>query len=229
MDERKQHLLKAIIEAYIHDAVPVGSKLLVNTCHLDYSPATARNEMMALEDEGYLTHPHTSAGRIPTEKGYEFYVKHFLGDAKLPKAAEHALSRAVASHRDQVVKSLARSMAEIADETVFVGFGSNEYYYTGLSNLFRKPEFNDVDLVIDVSEVIDHFDEVVSKLFDRVKSLEVFVGSRNPFSDQCSIVVAPYEYQSRRGIFGILGPMRMNYEHTTACLTTSARLLTEAK
>lgn len=229
MDERKQHLLKAIIEAYIHDAVPVGSKLLVDTCHLDYSPATARNEMMALEEEGFLTHPHTSAGRIPTEKGFEFYVRHFLNEPKLAKGAENALSRAVASNLDQVVKSLARSLADISDETVFVGFGPAEYYYTGLSNLFRKPEFSNVDLVINMSEMIDHFDDVICKLFNRVKSLEVMVGSRNPFSDQCSIVVAPYKYRSQHGIFGILGPMRMNYEHTTACITTSARLLVEAK
>ena len=80
MTERKIKLLKLIIENYIKTAEPIGSKFLANSGDLDVSAPTVRNEMRELESEGFLTHPHTSAGRIPTEEGYRFYS---YGDAML--------------------------------------------------------------------------------------------------------------------------------------------------
>lgn len=74
LSERKKLILKAIVEAYIELGEPVGSKYVMNTQGLNYSSATIRNEMAELEDMGYLEQPHTSAGRIPSELGYRFYV-----------------------------------------------------------------------------------------------------------------------------------------------------------
>jgi heat-inducible transcriptional repressor len=74
MDTRQEQLLKLVIENHIEKAEPVGSKFLVNAKKLDWSEATVRNDLRALEEEGYLSHPHTSAGRVPTEKGYKFFV-----------------------------------------------------------------------------------------------------------------------------------------------------------
>src|SRR5690349_1685550 len=74
MDPRQEELLTLVIESYIKNAEPIGSKFLVSFGDLDFSEATVRNELRELEQAGYLTHPHTSAGRIPTEKGYRHYV-----------------------------------------------------------------------------------------------------------------------------------------------------------
>ena len=74
MDERKQRILRAIIEDYVKSAEPVGSRTIAKNYNLGISPATVRNEMADLEDLGYLEKPHTSAGRIPSSKGYRLYV-----------------------------------------------------------------------------------------------------------------------------------------------------------
>ena len=76
LDERKAAILKAVVEEYIATAQPVGSSSVVRATHLHVSPATVRNEMAVLERDGYLAQPHTSAGRIPTDKGYRFFVDH---------------------------------------------------------------------------------------------------------------------------------------------------------
>jgi len=74
MENRKDKLLQLIIENYLETADPVGSKFLIESADLELSGATVRNEMRELEEEGFLSHPHTSAGRIPTEKGYGYYI-----------------------------------------------------------------------------------------------------------------------------------------------------------
>jgi heat-inducible transcriptional repressor len=83
LDDRKAEVLRAIVEHYVQSASPVGSQTIVATAGLGVSAATVRNDMVALERDGYVTHPHTSAGRIPTDKGYRFFVDHFAGASKL--------------------------------------------------------------------------------------------------------------------------------------------------
>src|SRR5262245_2410406 len=76
LDERKTAILSAVVQEYIATALPVGSTHISDAPGVGVSPATVRNEMAVLEQEGYLTQPHTSAGRIPTDKGYRFFVDH---------------------------------------------------------------------------------------------------------------------------------------------------------
>src|SRR6058998_1723119 len=74
VEDRKLAVLRAIVEDYVSTQEPVGSKALVDRHQLGVSPATVRNDMAALEEEGFITQPHTSAGRIPTDKGYRLFV-----------------------------------------------------------------------------------------------------------------------------------------------------------
>lgn len=83
LDERKKKILSSVVEDYIESAEPVGSKTLVEKYHLDYSSATIRNDMKYLEEEGYLEQPHVSAGRIPSTKGYRYYVDNLMKERKL--------------------------------------------------------------------------------------------------------------------------------------------------
>ncbi|MFA6736938.1 MAG: winged-helix domain-containing protein, partial [Saccharofermentanales bacterium] len=78
LDERKKLILKAVVDDYISTAEPVGSKALALRSDFNISSATIRNEMAELENDGYLIHPHTSAGRIPTDKGYRVYVDNLM-------------------------------------------------------------------------------------------------------------------------------------------------------
>ena len=84
MTPRRQAVLGLVIRSYTDTGLPVGSKAFVESFGLDISSATIRNDMAALEGLGYLTHPHTSAGRVPTEQGYRYFVEHLVGDTELP-------------------------------------------------------------------------------------------------------------------------------------------------
>src|SRR3712207_8530934 len=83
LDDRKAAILRAIVQGYVTSGEPVGSKRLTEEWSLGVSSATVRSEMSALEDAGYITHPHTSAGRIPTDKGYRYFVDTLTDSASL--------------------------------------------------------------------------------------------------------------------------------------------------
>ncbi len=93
LSARQKNLLLIIIRDYIDSAQPVGSKRIVEHYNLDLSSATIRNEMSVLTDLGYLRQPHTSAGRVPTEEGYRFFVSQMVNQAELPKSVQHNISR----------------------------------------------------------------------------------------------------------------------------------------
>ena len=88
LDERRASILRAVVEGYIETAQPVGSSLVARRGDVAVSPATVRNEMVALEQEGYLHQPHTSAGRVPTDKGYRFFVDSLVGPGRLDTARQ---------------------------------------------------------------------------------------------------------------------------------------------
>jgi heat-inducible transcriptional repressor len=91
LDERKARLLRAVVHEFIQTAEPVGSKALAGRYALGISPATIRNELAALEEQGFLSHPHTSAGRVPTDRGYRFYVDSISGVSELARGQRDAV------------------------------------------------------------------------------------------------------------------------------------------
>ncbi len=92
LTERQKTILMLVIRDYIETAQPVGSKALVERYRLDLSSATVRNELSALDELGYLRQPHTSAGRVPTEEGYRFFVGQMMHQAELPEAVQHTIT-----------------------------------------------------------------------------------------------------------------------------------------
>ena len=214
MNERQKKLLNLIISEHINTAEPVGSGFLVEKTGLELSSATVRNEMADLEKEGFIYQPHTSAGRVPTEKGYQFFVDNFVEKREIKatwlKSFEQVLKGKLA--KDQLLKQLAKEVVELADATVIVAFDKNNIYYTGLSNLFKKPEFSAQNLIQDISEVIDHLDVEVAKIFDKINKVEVLIGKKNPFGSDCSSIIGKYHLKDKKsGLFIILGPKRMDY------------------
>jgi len=215
LDERKSALLSQIIEEFIECAEPVGSRMIVDKYNWDVSPATIRAEMLALEEKGYTTHPHTSAGRMPTEKGYRWYVSRLdMPSIHISAKLGKRLEGSVAGLRGQDrIKKLAREIAEIATNAVVVGFGKNESYYTGLSYLFSHPEFRDINFVRSFSEILDQLDDALSILFeDETTGTSVAIGRRNTFGSECSFVSSRVGWEGC--VFGILGPLRMDYRRS---------------
>jgi len=217
--ERKKFLLETIVREYVKTASPVSSGVLVDKYKLDISPATVRNEMMELEEEGYIYQPHTSSGRVPTEIAYEL----LLADTKEPKKkrelkeTEIKLLEQLFKREENAFRQTAKAIAELSSSAVFWAFHKNDLYYTGLSNLFSQPEFKQVNAVCDVSGVIDRLEEIIDDIFEDLKDGEqVLVGSKNPFGNFLSAVLVKYKDNNQNGVFGILGPMRMDYNHNLA-------------
>jgi heat-inducible transcriptional repressor len=118
LDDRKATILKSVVTRYVETAQPVGSSQVAHDSVLDVSPATVRADMATLEREGFLTHPHTSAGRIPTDKGYRFFVDH-LGNPQPLARAEHEQVQDFFSKAhgelERVLQDTSRLLAELTD------------------------------------------------------------------------------------------------------------------
>ena len=122
LTERKLKILQAIIRDYVKSAEPVGSRTLSKRFDLGISPATIRNEMSDLEEMGFLTHPHTSAGRVPSDKAYRLYVNNLMEKHELSKAEKNLIAerlRADINEFDQTIKHAARLLSEITNLTSF--------------------------------------------------------------------------------------------------------------
>ncbi len=227
MEKRKEQLLLSIVNKYIKDATPVASKMLAGRGGFKISSATLRNEMADLEEEGYLVQPHTSAGRIPTEKGFSFYLANILEKGPALAAKEKKGLARAAQAKDFPEKNLAKALAELTDQAVILAFGKNDVYYTGLSNLFAKPEFQDQNLIYRIGEVVDHLDEIINDIFEDAEGeVKVLLGRKNPFSEACGAVVSKYRGKNKKvGLVAVLGPMRMNYEKNIALVREVKNLL----
>ncbi|HZN16906.1 MAG TPA: heat-inducible transcriptional repressor HrcA [Micromonosporaceae bacterium] len=124
LDDRKLDVLRAIVEDYVATQEPVGSKALVERHHLGVSPATVRNDMAVLEDEGYIRQPHTSAGRVPTDRGYRLFVDKLSRVKPLSPAERRAIERFLigAVDLDDVVHRTVRLLAQLTRQVAIVQY-----------------------------------------------------------------------------------------------------------
>jgi heat-inducible transcriptional repressor len=117
LSERQKLVLAILVRDYIETAEPVSSGRLVSHYHLDFSPATARNEMAVLEKLGFLSQPYTSAGRIPTKSGYRYYVQQLMGEDRLPSHIQEMIRHQFYQARDAVDDWLALSASILAQHS----------------------------------------------------------------------------------------------------------------
>lgn len=228
MDKRQKQLLDLVIETHIATADPIGSRFLISEAGLDWSEATVRNDLRTLEEEGYLTHPHTSAGRVPTEKGYHFYLSKLdLAKAKLSKKDNDVLGMSLKEAHDRELryKNLAKSLAELSGETVLFAPSPEKVYFTGLSNLFGKPEFHALELVADLSEILDHCEQCLDQFFEEEEIDEeprFFLGKEHSFGKMLSVLAVSSGPES---LLVMLGPLRMDYRRNFALMNRVKELL----
>lgn len=226
MDQRKETILGLTVEQYIKTAEPIGSKFLVSIGRLHVSDATVRNEMRELEEAGYLTHPHTSAGRVPTEAGYRYYVETIMQPEKPAAETREAIERIVQAKEDQnkKTKRFGQTIAKHTQTAVIIAFSTDFVYYTGIANLFSEPEFANIVRTVNMSSVFDHCEDHVGELFDLTtkEQTSVLIGSENPLGTPCSLVA---RQTADGGLLTILGPMRMDYGQHVGMLDYMSNLL----
>lgn len=213
--KKKQNLLDAIIKEHIATGVPVGSSVLVDKYDLNISPATARQRMAELELDGLIFQPHTSAGRVPTEKAYRLFIDQIKTktiSSLLVNDFEDILNTRE-TEKELVFKKLAKKLAKESELAVFWALHRHNLYYTGISNLLAQPEFAQLNKVYDISNIIDEIDEIIDNIYDDTETgIRILIGTQNPFGDFCGTVLSKYRVDNVEGMFGIIGPMRMDYE-----------------
>jgi len=232
MEERLQKILSAVIEEYTNTAVPVGSKILAEKYGFDLSPATIRSDMVRLEKEGYLFQPHTSAGRIPTDKGYRFFVEEIMGDQELTVAEQRKLQTEILKLKAQnqrMSRTTAKLLASLTGSLAIMG-GKTDLHEFGISELLDNPEFQEVDEFCKIAQVLDYIDENVDSILRELRNGEtkIFIGQENPIKQisNCSMIVSPYKTKNgEKGVLAIIGSKRMKYAKNKSLIDYMKKLI----
>lgn len=231
MTGRQQKILNAIVEQYAEVASPVGSMLLAKL--FDVSSATIRAEMAELERLGYIAQPHTSAGRVPTDRGYRFYVNN-LNEDSLPQItagrAEKALAARVqhAGAPERMIRNAVDTLVELTHNLGLATIG-NQLYISGLSNLFGQPEFMSGMHVQQVAHLLDNLEPWLREAAPN-EPLSVYIGSENPVgrSAGCSLIISRFRSPfSDRSYIGTLGPTRQSYRAVMNLVSRAGQELEE--
>jgi heat-inducible transcriptional repressor len=230
LTKRQQQLLSAIIEQYAEIATPVGSVTFARL--FDVSPATVRAEMARLEKLGLIYQPHTSAGRIPTDKGYRYYVNMISLETNSDKTrVEKIIDRRVenSGQPDQTIRNAVNSLAEIT-KNVGIGTMGPTIYTRGLEQLFAQPEFLDGSGMRAVGYLLDHLDHWLREAAP-AEPLNVFIGQENPIgsNSNCSLIISRFRSPySDISYIGVLGSTRQSYRQVMSLVSHTARSLEES-
>ena len=235
LTERQQSILGAAVREYVATAAPVASGDLVRKYQLPYSAATVRNEFLELDRAGYLTQPHTSAGRVPTDRGYRFFINRELkadGEERVGPRETEAL-REIRSLGDPVefVRQSSRILAELTHNFVLTGFPQDELFYkAGLAEVMEEPEFKNLECVHEFTRLAEAIEDEIQNAFASLEFDEpqTFIGSENPIRQarRYGMIVSscgtPFAKQS---VIALVGPKRMDYGHHVAVLREFRELL----
>jgi len=224
LDERHRRILKFVVESHVLKAEPVGSQYVRVAYHLSISPATIRGAMKRLEEEGLLDHPHTSAGRIPTEAGYRYYVDQLMEPEPVPPSLRRALDREITAWpstgddvQDLAVQLLARSSRQFAMIAVHSSIDAplRRLRFGGAENIAAQPEFQTADRLRALVTLLAQPAPLTRALdaFTDSGSARITIGQElgEGAMRACSLVGTGIASNRLRGSLGVLGPVRMPY------------------
>ncbi|MBQ2638131.1 transcriptional regulator [Candidatus Saccharibacteria bacterium] len=243
LTDRQKEILFAIIEQYAEVATPVGSVTLAKL--FDVSSATIRAEMAKLESFGLIAQPHTSAGRIPTDAGYRYYVNSLVEESEsadfnegpaydLPRLEApvsrptHALEVRISSQAsiEATIKSAVDSLVELTGN---LGLGTigNQLYLAGISRLLTQPEFVDLARVHAVAKLLDNLEPWLREAAPG-EPLNIFIGQENPIgkASGVSLIISKFRSPfSDNSYIGVLGPTRQNYQKVMSLVRQAGEML----
>ncbi len=232
--QRKERVLAIVVNEYIKTVTPVSSKAIVEEYLPDISSATVRNILAELEKEGYLFHPHTSAGRIPTQQGYRYYVDHLMNEIQLLEKERSRIQAEYTRQVNELEQLLDKTSEVISDVTHYTSIvsldGENDkLYYHGMGYVVGYPEFHDFQRIRALLEMLEEKEKILELINRELdKRVKVFIGAElkcKGISD-CSLIVS--RYHSKRGPSGrlaVIGPTRMDYERVISTLNYLSELM----
>lgn len=231
--ERQKLILDAIIKEYIDSAQPISSKLLEKKHGFDVCPATIRNDMQRLTELGYLHQPHTSAGRVPTDKAYRFFVDNLLEQGVLEFKDIFDIETILhESTQDtfKLVPNLLKCLAETSSSLAVVHLFNKDFIWKeGWEELLKEPEFSQKDFIHSFTDFLKGFENSIKEL-ETDSDLRIFIGEENPvskISDFSVISSRCYFPDNEKAMLALLGPKRMDYSKNISLMNSLIKLLAD--
>jgi heat-inducible transcriptional repressor len=226
---RQGQILAAIVKEYSQKGEPVGSEDLAEKYRLDVSSATVRNEMKALEKVGFITQPHTSAGRVPTDQGYRYFVNKLMRHLELSTLEQQRLRQELVRLKGQYLElghSISKLLSDQAQGAAFALLPES-VSTSGLAKVMEQDVQRDElkELARFLEELDTHSKTLIKKDFQKV---ETFIGKEAPIplASDFSLVVTKVNLPGgQHGVIGIVGPKRMKYARNISLLEYISKLL----
>ena len=221
LTQRQVDILRTIIKEYSETGVAVGSEILEKKYKLGVSPATIRNEMVELAKKGYLKKSHFSSGRVPSAKGFRFYINHLMKQKDLSTTDEVAYKNSIWDERNEAHRLLSQATKVLSQKTGLLSLittNSGDLYYSGIANLLNEPEFLNLTLS---SSLFGRLDEVnfwerilneFTGIEDEIRCMLGEEDFHDPIFDSCASVWGEFEGKKIKGMIGVVGPKRMYYD-----------------
>ena len=233
--ERKDHILAIVVSQYIQTVNPVGSQFITDEYKLDLSPATVRNILAELEEEGYLSHPHTSAGRVPTSNGYRYYVDHLMSEIQLLEEEKRRIENECRRYRHQLQTLVERTSQVLSDLThyttiVSVDGWESQLILKGTSYVVDYPDQMDILKIRSILRILEEKEHLLALIHrDLDKKLRIYIGHEMALKEMesCSLVVSSFTKDGMTGRIAVLGPTRMNYDKVAGALDYVCELLSD--
>ncbi len=233
--ERKDRILAIVVSQYIKTVAPVGSVGITDTYKLDVSPATVRNILAELEEEGYLTHPHTSAGRVPTVQGYRYYVDHLMNEIDLLEEEKRHIVAECKRYRHQLETLMEKTSQAISDLTHYTTIVSidgwdSKIILKGTSYVVGYPEQADILKIQAILRILEEKERLLALINrDLDKRIGIYIGHEMALKEMetCSMAVSSFESNGVNGRIAVLGPTRMQYDRVVSALEYISELISK--
>lgn len=235
LSPRQIAIIKAIVEEYTSTGESVGSETIDKKFNLGVSPATIRNEMVRLEDMGYLKQPHTSAGRIPTPAALRLYVSELMQEQELSVSESVSVKERIWDARSEIETLLQEATRVLSEKTGAIGIATTDdgsVYSAGYANILALPEFYDIDVTRTVLTMVESFADL-NAIFLKVTSpepLHIILGDEfgREHLSPCAIAYTDFHAGVINGHLGVIGPARLNYPYIMPMLRHFSNLIAEA-
>lgn len=226
--ERQAEILSNIVKEYIKSARPVSSQLLGRKYNLKISPATIRIEMQRLTDKGYLLKPHISAGRVPTDKGFRFFVDKLLEEGIEEIEIENWFLKEEVKGEFSFLQKLTKRLAQFS-KTLVLSYLKKEkiFWKEGWEEILKEPEFRDENFVLKFFEFLKDVEREIENI--KVNSeIKIYIGRENPLrkTNEFSLILSKCNFKSLgETTFSLFGPVRMNYNKNIGILKSIKKIL----
>lgn len=232
LTQRQEKILNTVIGEYVELAQPVSSQWLEKKYDFGIKPAMIRIEMQKLTDDGFLHQPHTSAGRVPTDKGYRFFVDNLaegeFEDFKMGDWFASSFGRENEIEDNiRFVQSLTKNLAHISGALALSYLDKEKVFWKeGWEEILKEPEFGEKDFAVHFAEFLENFEDNIED-FEVNSGIKIYIGKENPIkkAKDFSLISAKYSLPNEEGIISLLGPKRMAYDKNISLINSLTKLL----